>query len=415
MTPNIGLKRRNLIRVTFVVILLSTLIRSASIPPQSAFDYKVNSLVAGHRFDFFIWETKAIARKLSQGLMRTQWYLNEERRKSLVLEHLSLIRRKEEIKGEINKIYSTSEEPDIASLPLREELFELRSRLARSQDLVEAIIEEQMTSVLNSEGFGASGHVWPPIKFDFERLPLYLVISPRHEIAVRKGLYLKHGLSLDVQVSIEERVDDALDVSSLIVGVGGLSAYPTMVIEIPSLDFIAKTVAHEWVHGYLFFKPLGWHYEESQELRTINETVASIAGDEIGEIFIAMFYPELERSERREEERGREGEGEGFDFNREMRRIRLRVDEMLSEGRVEEAEKYMEEKRRFLVSHGHYIRKLNQAYFAFYGSYATSPQSVDPIGPKLVKLRERCDSLKEFMEIVAYITSYEDLERALGG
>jgi hypothetical protein len=210
-------------------------------------------------------------------------------------------------------------------------------------------------------------------------------------------------------------VDDALDVSSLIVGVGGLSAYPTMVIEIPSLDFIAKTVAHEWVHGYLFFKPLGWHYEESQELRTINETVASIAGDEIGEIFIAMFYPELERSERREEERGREGEGEGFDFNREMRRIRLRVDEMLSEGRVEEAEKYMEEKRRFLVSHGHYIRKLNQAYFAFYGSYATSPQSVDPIGPKLVKLRERCDSLKEFMEIVAYITSYEDLERALGG
>jgi hypothetical protein len=351
--------------------------------------------------------------------MRTQWYLSEEKRKALVLEHLSLIRRKEEIRGEINKIYSASEEPDVASLPLRKELFELNSRLAQSQDIVEAIVEEQITSILNSEGFGALGYVWPPVKFDFERLPLYLVISPRHEIAVRKGLYLKHGMSLDMQVSIEEEIDDTLDVSSLIVGVGGLSAYPTMIIEIASLDFIAKAVAHEWVHGYLFFKPLGWHYEESQELRTINETVASIAGDEIGELLITRFYPEfarpIEEKGGEEREERRERREEEFDFNREMRRIRLRVDELLSQGRVEEAEEYMEERRRFLVSHGHYIRKLNQAYFAFYGSYATSPQSVDPIGPKLVKLRERCDSLKEFMEIVAYITSYEDLERALGG
>ena len=43
----------------------------------------------------------------------------------------------------------------------------------------------------------------------------------------------------------------------------------------------------------------------------------------------------------------------------------------------------MEEKRQFLAANGYYIRKLNQAYFAFHGSYADTAGSIDPIGPKL--------------------------------
>ena len=64
------------------------------------------------------------------------------------------------------------------------------------------------------------------------------------------------------------------------------------------------------------------------------------------------------------------------------------ADEMLAQGDVEGAEEYMEERRRFLVSLGYYIRKLNQAYFAFHGSYSTSPTSVDPIGEALQRLRQ---------------------------
>jgi hypothetical protein len=90
------------------------------------------------------------------------------------------------------------------------------------------------------------------------------------------------------------------------------------------------------------------------------------------------------------------------------------VDKMLAQGKVEEAERYMEERRRFLVSKGYYIRKLNQAYFAFYGAYATSPTSVDPIGPALQRLRRESASLKEFVDTVATITSHEDLWRIVG-
>ena len=41
------------------------------------------------------------------------------------------------------------------------------------------------------------------------------------------------------------------------------------------------TAAHEWVHHYLSFYPLGLSYFRSPDLRTMNETVADIAADEV--------------------------------------------------------------------------------------------------------------------------------------
>jgi len=57
---------------------------------------------------------------------------------------------------------------------------------------------------------------------------------------------------------------------------------------------------------------------------------------------------------------------------------------------------------------------LNQAYFAFLGSYATSPTSVDPIGEALQRLRRESASLREFVDTVAAMSSHEELWRTLG-
>jgi hypothetical protein len=73
----------------------------------------------------------------------------------------------------------------------------------------------------------------------------------------------------------------------------------------------------------------------------------------------------------------------------------------------------MESQRRLVVTHGHFLRKLNQAYFAFHGSYATSPTSVDPIGPQMRRLRSNSPSLKAFLQRVARMRSYTDLLRAV--
>lgn len=402
-------------RVALGILLLLTFLHNSVIPPCRALDYRVGALVAGYQFSFARWEAGAITRKLDQLLTSAPGRSSEEEKRAIVLDYLSLIQQIGQLEESVQQTYSTVEEnPAAVALPLRRELEELRQRQAEKQGHVEAILEEQITRILLSQDLDTLRVVWPPVKFQFERLPLYLVISPRQEILVKKGVYLEHGLGLDKREAIEEEIDETLDVSSLTVGVGGLSAYPAMIVEEPSLDFVVKAAAHEWVHGYLFFKPLGWHYDHSPQMRTINETVASIVGDEIGDLVIARFYPELAPLPVEKGEEQPQPEPAGFDFNREMRRIRLTVDKMLAQGDVEGAEEYMEERCGFLVSQGYYIRKLNQAYFAFYGSYATSPISVDPIGEALQRLRRESASLKEFVDTVAAMTSHEDLWRTLG-
>jgi hypothetical protein len=96
-----------------------------------------------------------------------------------------------------------------------------------------------------------------------------------------------------------------------------------------------------------------------------------------------------------------------------MHALRLEVDRLLSEGKIGEAEALMEEKREFLAENGFYIRKINQAYFAFHGLYGDTPASSSPIGPKMQELRQLSPSLGDFIRSVAEITSEEELDRLL--
>jgi len=76
----------------------------------------------------------------------------------------------------------------------------------------------------------------------------------------------------------------------------------------------------------------------------------------------------------------------------------------------------MEAQRLIFWDHGYAIRKLNQAYFAFYGSYADSPigpAGEDPVGAAVRELRSRSASLIEFVKRMAWLTSFEDLQRVL--
>ena len=52
-----------------------------------------------------------------------------------------------------------------------------------------------------------------------------------------------------------------------------------------------QTIAHEWTHNWLYLRPLGYSYlADSQDIRTINETVASLAGDELGLKVMRRYY-----------------------------------------------------------------------------------------------------------------------------
>jgi hypothetical protein len=105
-----------------------------------------------------------------------------------------------------------------------------------------------------------------------------------------------------------------------------------------------------------------------------------------------------------------------FDIREELRITRLRVDELLAEGKVEQAEQYMEERRVFFWENGYRIRKLNQAYFAFYGAYADQPggaSGADPVGAAVRLLRDQSENLAEFLKKIAWMTSFEELQRSV--
>jgi hypothetical protein len=92
------------------------------------------------------------------------------------------------------------------------------------------------------------------------------------------------------------------------------------------------------------------------------------------------------------------------------------VDTLLAAGKIDEAEALMETRRQELAAQGYYIRKINQAYFAYlnlYAGEAGSPAAVNPIGPKVDELRKRTGSLERFVQVVGNVTSVPELDEAL--
>jgi len=60
---------------------------------------------------------------------------------------------------------------------------------------------------------------------------------------------------------------------------------------------------------------------------------------------------------------------------------------------------------------------LNQAFFAFYGTYADSPgeRGEDPVGPAVVKLFEQCPTAGAFLRVVSQVTSFAQLQQMASG
>ena len=96
-----------------------------------------------------------------------------------------------------------------------------------------------------------------------------------------------------------------------------------------------------------------------------------------------------------------------------MRQTRETVDLFLKYGRVRDAEEYMEMRRILFRENGYPIRKLNQAYFAFHGSYGTGAAATSPIGPKLERLRSLTPDLRTFLAVVRGFTAVDDLDKAV--
>ena len=397
-----------------IVSLVLACLLGAGCASSRDFDTRLSSIVQPHRFSIAGWEFKAIPREVNQWLFSRSEETDDET--DVVTEYFNLVKRIKTLKSEIQAVNAGNNQGNSASLET--ELNSLREKRVDLEAIVERTIERQIKETLTRQGIfnPIDKYIrlevgFPPVSFGLEEPPRLLVISPKDRIESLREILLQPDLSLEEIRDIEAEADK-LGVSSLVVKLGGLGAtYPTFVTNESSLKFTIDTATEEWLHQYLAFRPLGFLYlldltgvSRSYEIATMNETVASMVSKEVSSIIREKYYPEYVND-------GNQAEAEEseFDFNREMREIRKTVDDYLARGETEQAEEFMEQKRQYLTSMGHYIRKLNQAYFAFHGAYADSPTSISPIGLELKELRNQSASLKDFLNTVAGMTSRQEL------
>ncbi len=310
--------------------------------------------------------------------------------------------------------------------PTVQELTALSRRERRREELrpaAEATVEAELSRILAAQGITAPwGGVFPPVDAVFGGPPSVLVVSPRERIARQQSVLLRPGLSATVKGDIEEELLRAANLSALVEDTGGLSVYPSIVLDTVGLRYALEITAHEWLHQWLFFRPLGRNFQASPEMLTLNETVASVAGAELGDLAWAAMtgQPRLPNPITAAASSDQPPPlpvvpAGGFDFTAEMRQTRIRTEELLAAGEIAAAEAYMERRRQYFVANNYYIRKLNQAYFAFYGSYATGPGSVSPIGGQVWELRRRSPTLKDFLERAAQFGSYREFVEYVEG
>lgn len=410
------------INYSFVIALLLSL--SISGVRLEKIGDRVDILARDHGFDFTSWTLDAVWLKLAQNALGSPRYFSDFDQHQMVVQYIQLVRSIENTNHRIDLIYAdpSIKDPQAASTDLRQQLADFTARQNALAPFAESVLQQQVAQVLTEQGLTNGGQPIPWVLYHTTPLPQDLIVSSRDKIQQETSYQLQPDLTVEQAANLENTVDKKLGVSSLVVEIGGLATYPTMIMRTTALDWISSTIAHEWTHLYLGERPLGVNYDSAPELRTMNETTASIAGDEIGRIVMKRYYPELTQDDPATPQLISQTTNPGspadppFDFRAEMHETRVTVDDLLAAGKIDEAETYMEQRRQVFWKHGYLIRKLNQAYFAFYGAYADvpgGPAGEDPVGPAVRALRQQSSSLKVFLERISQMTTFAELQKAV--
>ena len=368
--------------------------------------------IAAYRFNLLAWEVSNIFDKWYHELLTLlPWNspLSRPERITLAEEFFRLGDEEGRLEAELLTLPESSPNAE----EIRSRLEEIHDRQDSIRAIVEQAVEREISAVLVEEGFSSRiGVILPPVDTVLGHSPALLVTSPRDRIFRQDNILLNHGVRPDEREALENITLRERNLSAIVVNTGGVGTFPSVVSARGSLHFALNTVAHEWLHNWFFFQPLGQQFWDSPEMTTLNETAATLGGWEIGdrayEAMTGIAY------ERKPPGPPSERDPNAFDFTAEMRETRQRTEELLAEGNIEEAENYMEERRRELLDRGYRIRKINQAYFAFYGSYATSAASISPIEGQMRELRARSESLEDFLKTVAAFSTYQEFLDYLG-
>lgn len=405
------------------------LVITGDLPRLSNQADQVRDYTRAVEFDYPTWVWNATWNKLEQAAIGGPYLFERSTNKQIVFDYLRTTQQLMQAEIRLEQIFADPNitDKESSSAYLRAQRDQLIARQARLTPFVESILQDQVSTAFAELGLAPGGQTIPPLLYHTSSTPLALIISPRDHIEQTTNISILPTLTLDQQIKLEDDVARSLNVSTLVVPVGGIGVYPTMVMETTDLRWMLSTIAHEWTHNYLSLRPLGVNYSTTSELRTMNETTANITGEEVRLWVLQKYYPEMLASSPPSRDLvlfpgpdlpsdSLAADTAPFDFRAEMHETRVKTDELLGQGKIEEAEAYMEERRLFFWENGYLFRKLNQAYFAFHGAYADVPGGAageDPVGPAVRALREQSDSLADFVNTISWMTSFDQLKAAI--
>ena len=412
----------------FLALTIAILIAATADAPQlTDTSDRVRSFTREIEFDYPDWVWNAAWTKFEQGAVGLPYLFDRGTNKEIVVEYLRTTQTLMQAEQQLEKIFADPavKDKESASEYVRAQRDRLIARQNLLAPLAEATLQSQISNAVAALGLTTVGQPLPPVLYHISSTPLALIVSPRNVIQQSANISVLPTLTLDNQIKLEDEVAKSLNVSTLVVPIGGVGVYPTMVMETTDLSWTLDTIAHEWTHNYLNLRPLGINYSTTPELRTMNETTASIAGSEVGTYVLQNYYPELIKTSSAQNLTSFNAANPSasglddpapFDFRAEMHETRVTADKLLADGKIDEAESYMEKRRQVFWDNGYLLRKLNQAYFAFHGAYADVPGGAageDPVGPAVRALRAKSDSLADFINKIAWMTSFQQLQQAI--
>ncbi|MBI9051779.1 MAG: hypothetical protein JEZ00_20340 [Anaerolineaceae bacterium] len=425
---NFILRIARVIPISFILTLIILTVPRSEIQLHKVED-QIRPYTIGVQFDFVTWTLDALWDKFSAASMNWQDIIPQENYRTIVYQYLQNEQQLNQTQELISDYYGNpnSDINEEQFLQIQMDFDLLKHNQCMLEPVYESLLSEQIRTVLYENELTLGNQAFPPVLFRDADLPYALILSPRDHIEQIVNLSLLPDLSLEQMIVLEERIESQLQVSALVVPVGGIGTYPTMIMRTTNFTYTAEVIQHEWIHNYLTLRPLGLNYETTPQLRTINETSASISGKELGNNLLAAYYPEFlpeptpppaDETETSEPQAVEQIVPEEiiFDFRAEMHTTRLGTDQLLSEGKIDEAEAYMENRRLLFWENGYQIRKINQAYYAFYGAYADQPGGAagnDPVGEAVRALRQQSASLQQFINKISWVTSFEQLQSIL--
>ncbi|HIA15314.1 MAG TPA: hypothetical protein EYN72_00700 [Dehalococcoidia bacterium] len=406
--PYYGMRKRTGAGLLFLlVVLLFIRVDNYKLTPVE--------LIAGdHLFSIVRWEIKNFPQKWIHALWEAIPGNKPSREERLVIidDYLQLARKVQKevdrVDGVLIRRSATQGSAAAAKelVPTTEALEILTKERNALRAKAEEAVEAEISALLAEMGFESRfGLIWPPVDIKFEEPPTLLVLSTRDKISLISSILLDPDIKGVERDRIENEILEKHNLSSYVDDLAGLATYPNFVNDLYTTRTVMRTAVHEWMHAFFFFKPLGKNLRKNDTMFTMNETVADIIGRELGDMVFERIGGDLTISA----SRYAPAEDINPQFTKVMRETRRRVDELLSEGKIEEAEEHMREQQWFLRLRGYGLRKLNQAYFAFRGRYAESPASTSPLGAQLNEIRDLLPSIEAFIREIIEIGSNAEL------